>query len=84
MTMGRLSEEIKAYEAMESTLKADHSGKWVVIHRKKLIGVYDKFETAADAAVRKFGAGPYLIRQVGAKPITIPASLLYRPVANNA
>ena len=73
--MVKLSEEIKAYEIMESVLKADHPGKWVIIHEKKLIGAYDEFEKAADVAVQKFGSGPYLIRQVGSKPITLPASL---------
>jgi hypothetical protein len=27
--------------------------------------------------VQKFGSGPYLIRQVGASPIVLPASVMY-------
>jgi hypothetical protein len=29
--------------------------------------------------VGKFGAGPYLIRQIGAPPVTLPASVMYHP-----
>lgn len=76
--MADLDQEISAYEAMLPTLEAHHMGKWVVIHQKELIGVYDSFEKAAEAAVEKFGRGPFLIRQVGASPITLPASVMYR------
>ena len=75
-----LSEEIAAYEKMRSTLEADHLGKWVVVHEGKLVDVFESFEEAADQAVCRFGRGPYLIRQVGAGPIQLSASTLYRPV----
>jgi hypothetical protein len=52
-------------------------GKWVGIHAEALAGVYDSFEAAASDAVRRFGRGPYLIRQVGAQPLTMPASAMY-------
>ncbi len=78
--MALLSEEIAAYEKMRDVLEADYFGKWVVVHDGQLIDTYEKFEDAAAEAVRKFGRGPYLIRQVGASPITLPASVKYRPV----
>ena len=76
--MALLSEEIAAYETMRDTLEVDYLGKWVVIHDGSLIGAYEIFEEAAREAVQQFGRGPYLIRQVGAPPATLPASLLYR------
>ena len=76
--MALLSEEIAAYETMRDTLEVDYLGKWVVIHDDSLIGAYEIFEEAAKEAVQQFGRGPYLIRQVGAPPATLPASLLYR------
>ena len=79
-----LTEELKAYERMRSTLETDHLGKWVVFHHQEFIGVFDSFETAAPFAVERFGRGPYLIRQIGAPPITLPASVLYRPVGSHA
>lgn len=82
--MTTLSEEIAAYESMQRSLEIDHNGKWVVIQNKELFGIYDSFENAAEEAVENFGAGPFLIRKVGASPVTLPASVLYQPVFNDA
>lgn len=82
--MTTLSEEIGAYESMRRTLELDHLGKWVVVHDKELSGVYDSFEDAAENAVERFGSGPYLIREVGASSVTLPASVQYRPVFDSA
>ena len=81
--MKTLTEEIAAYEGMRRTLEIDHFGKWVVVHGAKLAGAYDSFEEAADYAVRSFGRGPYLIREVGSPPSTLPASVIYRPLAGH-
>lgn len=78
--MSTLTQEITAYEGKRNELEADHPGKWVVFHDQDLVGVYDSFEEAATDAVQRFGHGPYLIREVGAPPITLPASVLYRRV----
>lgn len=77
--MAVLSNELSAYEDMRGYLETDHFGQWVVLHDEKLAGTYGSFEAAAEDAVRRFGRGPYLIRQVGAPPMTLPASVLYRP-----
>lgn len=77
----KLDIEIAAYEGMQSDLEADHWGEWAVFYGGELRGTYAGFQEAANAAVTRFGRGPYLIRQVGApQEIHLPASLLYRPV----
>ena len=77
----RLDEEIAAYDRMRNDLERDHLGQWVVVRDERLFNAYDDFQDAADAAVRNFGRGPYLIRRVGASRVTqLPASVLYRPV----
>ena len=43
----------------------------------KIRGVYDSFDDAATDAVKKYGRGPYLIRQVGEQPTALPASVAY-------
>ena len=77
--MAELDQEIAAFEGMSKELEAQHMGKWVVIHDRKLIDLYESLEGAAEDAVRKFGRGPYLIRQVGTPPVVLPASVMYRP-----
>ena len=79
--MTTLTKEIAAYDGMRAELEADYLGKWVIFHDEALVGVFDTFEEAAPHAVEKFGRGPYLIREVGAPPVTLPASVRYRPVS---
>ncbi len=78
-----LSKQISAYEEMREHLELDHFGEWVVVHDETLAGTYESFEEAAEDAVRQFGRGPYLIRRVGETSVTLPASVLYRPVNAN-
>lgn len=75
-----INEEITAYEGMRENLEADHVGKWALIHNRELVSLFDSFEEAAEKAVQEFGRGPYLIRQVGAPPTVLPASVMYHPV----
>jgi hypothetical protein len=72
--------EIAAYERLKQELEERHMGKWVLFFDEKLVGVYGSFEAAAEEAVSRFGRGPFLIRQVGAPPVVLPASVMYRPV----
>ncbi len=75
-----LDSEIAAYENMQKELEEKYMGKWVLFYQGKLVSVYESFDDAASDAVTRFGRGPYLIRQVGAPAITLPASVMYRPV----
>ena len=72
-----LSKEIEAYEKYRSELEMDHFGEWEVVHDEKLIGRYPSFEAAAEDAIQRFGRGPYLIRQIGQAPLTLPAFAAY-------
>jgi hypothetical protein len=75
--MTAIDQELAAYESMREDLETRHMGKWVLIRDSRLIQLYDSFESAAQDAVRQFGRGPYLIRQIGAPAITLPASVMY-------
>ena len=81
--MATLLEEIAAYEEQRDYLEVEQFGRWVVFHNRELTGSYDDFQEAAAAAVERFGRGPYLIRQVGAPPMQLPASVQYRRVDAN-
>jgi hypothetical protein len=72
-----IDDEIAAYVSMKADLEAKHFGKWIVMFEGKIRGVYDSFDDAATDAVKKYGRGPYLIRQVGEQPTALPASVAY-------
>jgi hypothetical protein len=73
-----ITADIKAYEKLLPTLEGN-VGNWVLIHQEKLVNIFDTSEEAAAEAVRRFGRGPFLIRQIGAPPMVLPASLMYGP-----
>ena len=75
--MADLEKELKIFKKMRKDLEADALGKWVLIRREEVIGLFDDFEPAAEEAVRRFGRGPYLIRQIGEADLTLPASVAY-------
>jgi hypothetical protein len=78
--MADVKSDIAAYSKMQAELEQKHMGKWVLFHDEGFVAVYDSFEAAAEDAVLRFGRGPYLIKQVGAPPLTLPASLMFKPV----
>jgi hypothetical protein len=77
--MAHLSDEIAAYEAIRADLEAEHLGKWALVHDRELVGIFESFDLAAQDAVKRFGRGPYLIRQIGAPPVVLPVSVAYHP-----
>jgi len=70
-----LETEIRAYNARLEELERLHSGKFVVFHGDDFVAAFDDFNAAAAEAVRLFGRGPYLIREVGVSSPGISASL---------
>ena len=76
--MPHLEKEIVTYDSMRERLESEHMGEWVLIHDTELVGLYKTFENVAQEAVKRFGAGPYLIRQIGAPNVTLPASVMYQ------
>jgi len=71
-----LETEIRAFESHRSELESQYSGKFVVFHKTDRAGIFDDFDSAAKEAIRQFGRGPYLIRQIGALPPS-EASMLF-------
>ncbi len=78
--MADLKADIAAYTKMQAELEEKHMNKWVLFHNEAFIAAYDSFEKTAEDAVLRFGRGPYLIKQVGAPPLTLPASVMFKPV----
>lgn len=81
MKKDALDKNIAAYEARLKELEKHHMGKWVVFHDCDLVDAFDAFHNAADHAARRFGRGPYLIRQVGEPPACfVPRPIPCQPV----
>ena len=59
-----LEQELTYYEEIKEELLNNHQGKFVLIHRRELLGVYDTDEEAYAQGVRRFGTGPFLIQPV--------------------
>ena len=73
-----LDRQIAAYETCRDEMEREHRGEWVVFHDEQCAGIYPTFEDAAEDAIARFGAGPYLIREVGASQVVrLPARLYY-------
>jgi hypothetical protein len=77
LLMAELKEEIAAYDLMRADLESASLGKWALVHDRKVVGIYESFDGAASEAVHRFGRGPYLIRQIGAPPVSMPVSVMY-------
>ena len=74
-----LRDDIAAFDRMKADLQDNHRNAWVVFHRGKFVDAFTDFEAAATAAVERFDTGPYLIRQVGAPPISLPGGMVFTP-----
>ena len=70
-----LERNIQAYEAMEVDLFKHHTNQWVLIHGGELMDTFDTLDDAATEALRQFGRGPYLIRQVTIAPLLTAANV---------
>ena len=73
-----LDEQIAVYQSMRDDLEREHMGKWVVVHGGVVAGYFETHWDAAEAAVQRFGDGPYLIREIGAPDaLQIPAAVQF-------
>ena len=73
--------DMDSFDARVQWLEKHHNGKFVVFCAGEFVDAFDTFDAAARAAIRRYGAGPYLIRQVGRpRGFSMPASVAYCPV----
>ena len=76
-----LRQNIEAFDGRAEWLAEHHNGKYVIFHESTFVDSFDTFDAAAREAIRRFGQGPYLIRQVGRpREFPVPASVAYSPV----
>ena len=76
--MDAIRSEMAAYDEMRAELEAEHLGKWVIVRNRELVDIYETFEDAAEAAISRFGRGPYHIREVGdERVLQLPPALAF-------
>ena len=67
-----LNENIVEYEKMQALLEAEHWGENVVFYDREFRGAFKEFHDAMMFAYKRWGRGPYLIREVGEPPFIPP------------
>ena len=78
-----LDDNIAAYENMRAQLESDYWDRWVVFYNGEMVGDYEDSQECAAETVKRFGRGPYLIRQVGATHSRLPSSVLIGMIDSN-
>jgi hypothetical protein len=70
--------EQKYYDEHKAELLQHHAGKYVLIVKGQLVGVFDRQEDAYSAGISQFGNVPLFIKRVTADdpPVSIPAMTL--------
>jgi len=62
--MGVLSKEIKAFKKALPELLIEQEGKFVLIHKSEMLGVFDEEMDAINAGYEKVGNVPFLVKQI--------------------
>lgn len=74
-----LSVELKTYEANFESLIGAHDGKFVLIHKNKVLGTFDSQMDAVMWGYRELGNTPFLVKQV--TKVDIPLSFVSNLIA---
>jgi hypothetical protein len=72
-----LEQELATLGREKDRLEREHRGKFVLVRGDQIVGTFDTFDAAAEEALRRFGQGPYLIRQIGEETMSLPPALVY-------
>ena len=80
-----LEKNLEAFRREADDMKRHHLGKWVLFHEGEFINAFDTLDNVASEAVRRYGRGPYLIKQVGdPEEMKMPASVMFRAASHAA
>ncbi len=64
ITEDLLKEELKTYEAHRKSLTEKAEGKFVLIHKKDIVGIFETEGIAVGEGYRQFDEGAFLVRQI--------------------
>lgn len=73
-----LEKNLEAFRREMSEMERHHMDKWVIFHEGRFVDAFDTLDNAAHEAVKRYGRGPYLIKQVGGPDkMSMPASVMF-------
>lgn len=61
-----LERELETYRSKLQELKAEHEGKFVLIHGTEVIDTFSSYDDAIKAGYQKLGLDPFLVKQIRA------------------
>jgi hypothetical protein len=61
-----LEQELETFRNNLQTLKAEHEGKYVLIHGGQVVDVFSTYDDAIKTGYAKFGLNPFLVKQIHA------------------
>ncbi|HEX3127145.1 MAG TPA: hypothetical protein VH394_07425 [Thermoanaerobaculia bacterium] len=61
-----LEKELETYAKKLNALKAEHEGKFVLIHGEDVVDTFSSYEDAIKAGYQKFDLEPFLVKQIRA------------------
>ncbi len=61
-----LEEELGTYRSKLQELKAEHEGKFVLIHGLEVVDTFSSYDDAIKAGYQRFGLNPFLVKQIRA------------------
>ena len=61
-----LEKELETYNSKLQELKAEHEGKFVLIHGHEVVDTFSSYDDAIKAGYSRFGLSPFLVKQIRA------------------
>ncbi len=59
-----LEKELATFEKSLPEMKAEHEGKFVLVHNDKVVDFFDTYDDAIKAGYTKFGLKSFLVKQI--------------------
>ena len=56
--------ELETFRSKLQELKAEHEGKFALIHGAEVVDVFSSYDDAIKAGYTKFGLTPFLVKQI--------------------
>ncbi len=59
-----LEKELEAFNKKLPELRAQHEGKFVLVHGDEIVDIFSSYDDAIKAGYSQFGLDPFLVKQV--------------------